>query len=272
VQADSIVSSPGNPQSLNRYSYCLGNPLVYVDPSGHWFKPPPTLGPRQEFEVIDWPVALKLTTMAMCVAAPNCYIETQGHKGYSESDIDSGSFGTMYVPYTTTSVKTIWNDPEQWADYLIKSSLPVAEWAIAPELGALRPAARGLAAAEEGILLTEAQGLQTRTAGLFDDVILGTHGDDATRYLWTIDNRGVNLAFEHTTFPTPRGYLVHSNLSSEAYFAGEAWFVGPNEVVINAGSGRWGDRSGVTQAMWDAAIRIWEGLGYIVRTLPLGER
>jgi RHS repeat-associated protein len=38
VQADSIVPSPGNPQSLNRYSYCLGNPLRYVDPTGYFTK------------------------------------------------------------------------------------------------------------------------------------------------------------------------------------------------------------------------------------------
>jgi RHS repeat-associated protein len=36
VQADSMVPEPGNPQSLNRYSYCLGNPLRYVDPSGYY--------------------------------------------------------------------------------------------------------------------------------------------------------------------------------------------------------------------------------------------
>jgi hypothetical protein len=29
------VQDPGNPQSLNRYSYCLNNPLRYVDPTGH---------------------------------------------------------------------------------------------------------------------------------------------------------------------------------------------------------------------------------------------
>jgi hypothetical protein len=29
------VPSPANPQSLNRYSYCLNNPLKYTDPSGH---------------------------------------------------------------------------------------------------------------------------------------------------------------------------------------------------------------------------------------------
>jgi hypothetical protein len=29
------VPSPANPQSLNRHSYVVGNPLVYVDPTGH---------------------------------------------------------------------------------------------------------------------------------------------------------------------------------------------------------------------------------------------
>jgi RHS repeat-associated protein len=35
VQADTIVPSPADPQSFNRYSYVLNNPLKYVDPSGH---------------------------------------------------------------------------------------------------------------------------------------------------------------------------------------------------------------------------------------------
>ena len=29
------MQSPANPQTLNRYSYCLNNPLKYVDPTGH---------------------------------------------------------------------------------------------------------------------------------------------------------------------------------------------------------------------------------------------
>jgi len=37
VTADSIVPDFSDPQTLNRYSYCRGNPLVYVDPSGHLF-------------------------------------------------------------------------------------------------------------------------------------------------------------------------------------------------------------------------------------------
>lgn len=35
ISPDSIVQSYANPQSLNRYSYVLNNPLKYVDPSGH---------------------------------------------------------------------------------------------------------------------------------------------------------------------------------------------------------------------------------------------
>ncbi|MGB0383565.1 MAG: RHS repeat-associated core domain-containing protein [Ardenticatenaceae bacterium] len=36
IQADTIVPSPGNPQSLNRYSYVYNNPLKYTDPTGHY--------------------------------------------------------------------------------------------------------------------------------------------------------------------------------------------------------------------------------------------
>ena len=35
ISPDIIVPQPYNPQSLNRYSYCLNNPLIYNDPSGH---------------------------------------------------------------------------------------------------------------------------------------------------------------------------------------------------------------------------------------------
>ncbi|HQI84911.1 MAG TPA: RHS repeat-associated core domain-containing protein [Anaerolineae bacterium] len=36
IQADTIVPSPANPQSLNRYAYVLNNPLRYTDPSGYF--------------------------------------------------------------------------------------------------------------------------------------------------------------------------------------------------------------------------------------------
>jgi RHS repeat-associated protein len=37
ISPDIYVQDFTNPQSLNRYSYVLNNPLKYTDPSGHWF-------------------------------------------------------------------------------------------------------------------------------------------------------------------------------------------------------------------------------------------
>lgn len=35
IQPDTAIPNLFNPQCLNRYSYCLGNPLKYLDPTGH---------------------------------------------------------------------------------------------------------------------------------------------------------------------------------------------------------------------------------------------
>ena len=35
ISPDSVVPSPGDPQSLNRYAYCRNNPLNLLDPTGH---------------------------------------------------------------------------------------------------------------------------------------------------------------------------------------------------------------------------------------------
>jgi RHS repeat-associated protein len=35
LSADTLVPQPGNPQSFNRFAYARGNPLRYIDPTGH---------------------------------------------------------------------------------------------------------------------------------------------------------------------------------------------------------------------------------------------
>ncbi len=145
-------------------------------------------------------------------------------------------------------------------------------WAVARMnrgTGPLRPPDRPLLT-NEGSVIGPQQGLQSRQWGQFDDVTLGTHGDDATKYLWTIDERGINAAREITPWPTPRGNIVHTNLSARASIGGEAWFASNNTVIINAGSGRFGD--GITPAQWNAAISYWRELGYDVIAIPFGQR
>jgi len=139
------------------------------------------------------------------------------------------------------------------------------------EIGALRGPARSVGPGE-GILIGPSQGLQSRQAGLFENVKMGEHGDKATKYLWTVDNRGVNIALEQTPMATSRGTIVHTNISSEASIGGEAWFGPNNTVTINAGSGRFGDGAGVAASQWEATRKYWESLGYNVNAIPLGQR
>ncbi|HEY1787839.1 MAG TPA: toxin TcdB middle/N-terminal domain-containing protein [Verrucomicrobiae bacterium] len=37
IQADTTIADISNPQTYNRYSYCVNNPLTYTDPTGHSF-------------------------------------------------------------------------------------------------------------------------------------------------------------------------------------------------------------------------------------------
>jgi RHS repeat-associated protein len=37
ITPDTLVQDPYDPQSLNRYSYCLNNPVKNVDPTGHYY-------------------------------------------------------------------------------------------------------------------------------------------------------------------------------------------------------------------------------------------
>jgi len=53
ISPDNIVSNPFNPQSLNRYSYCLNNPLEYTDPTGHINEIYDDIGPTINTKIVD---------------------------------------------------------------------------------------------------------------------------------------------------------------------------------------------------------------------------
>lgn len=148
---------------------------------------------------------------------------------------------------------------------------PRPEAELMADLGEPHPSAKTVEKNED-VLIGPKEGLQSRTQGRFENVTLGKHGDKETRYFWTIDDRGINVAPSRTPFPTPRGHITHTNISRTARFAGEAWFTARDQVTINAHSGRFGDRAQITDTRYEAAAEYWERLGYKVKVVPLGRR
>jgi hypothetical protein len=148
---------------------------------------------------------------------------------------------------------------------------PRPEADLMADLGEMRPPAKDLER-NENVPIGSKEGLQSRKQGFFEHVTMGKPGDKETRYLWTIDKRGINCALARTPFPTPRGHITHTNISPMACFAGEAWFTAERKVTINAHSGRFGDKADATETQYEAAAQYWERLGYVVTAIPLGQR
>jgi hypothetical protein len=119
----------------------------------------------------------------------------------------------------------------------------------------------------EAELIGKDLGLQTKTSSAFENVPTGAPGEKETKYLWTIDERGVNAAREKTPFDTDRGCIVHTNISEKAAAAGEVWFGSDNTVYMNFESGRFG-RDYISNVAKQGAVKAWEDLGYNVKVVP----
>jgi len=121
----------------------------------------------------------------------------------------------------------------------------------------------------QGELINSSKGLQTRLPGTepFSGVQLGTYKDSSTAYLYTVDERGLNIALEQTSVGS-NSIIKHTNLSSQASIGGEVWFGPNNTVMVNAFSGRFGVGAGVTDTQWQNTIKLWESLGYKVKAIP----
>ena len=67
LQRDTIVDDPGDPQTLNRYTYAANNPLAKVDPTGHvvWFVAiPAAMLATAMLAALITPVALQMGDLA----------------------------------------------------------------------------------------------------------------------------------------------------------------------------------------------------------------
>jgi RHS repeat-associated protein len=279
ISADTVYDV--GPQGLNRYSYALNNPILYRDPMGH----------STYTEVIDvltfggggvavWQ-AVKEGVIALI---PSPGVVAGGVLGAIPLILHAKNVGegSDVIPLPATPVDATPAEPDDGPPTEpddpkgpgrrppFPHSKKGDEAGPTGVLAELRAPARKLLQ-NEGVLIDESLGLQSHSKGLFKNVVKGEHGELGSKYLWTVDERGINIALETTPFPTPRGNIVHSNISSKASIAGEAWFISDNEVIINAGSGRFGYGS-ATPEQWEAAVKYWEELGYQVEAIPFDQR
>jgi hypothetical protein len=246
------------PQTLNGWSYVTGNPLLYTDPTGHQGNPCQ--------ELIDWLQENYEKLQMWWIWRNPCTLSVDSNCGIvlerpSPSELAQRAFTASGSPVDPRAIQAA-----QWADQLAP---------LVAQFGSTWTPNREIQTNED-MPLTVEQGLKISTGEKFSDIMVGQHGDPKTMYLWTIDEQGVKVAWEQTYFDTPRHTIVHTNLSpKKAFFAGEAWFASDDEIVINAGSGRYGNRPDdpiESARRYELAIKAFEALGYKVTAIPLGQK
>ncbi len=92
LSADTVVPEAGDPQSLNRFSYVLGNPVLYADPSGRSSaNPPPGTPPHsacsrypglqgcQWFTHLEWELGVRESRLPLSYVRVGLSAEAEWH-------------------------------------------------------------------------------------------------------------------------------------------------------------------------------------------------
>ena len=128
ISADTVVQGFTNPQTLNRYSYCVNNPLKYVDSSGHVRK---AIGVYADQDIIQdppWPPPIKITFSVTLTQRNHSGLIA----GFGQTDlglplVNYDVKGTVQIRYTEQGVQVSVSASVQ-ADYVFANpEIPEAQ-------------------------------------------------------------------------------------------------------------------------------------------------
>ncbi len=100
-----------------------------------------------------------------------------------------------------------------------------------------------------------------------------------TKLLWTVDDEGAHFVPESLPWDSMRGMPSHTSISDQAYFGGEAWRTGENELTINGASRAFGYNRDFPASLmaegekrYETASKFLRAMKLAVTARPLGTR
>ena len=120
ISADTLVPEPGDPQSLNRFSYVNNNPLRYTDPTGHYLLLEDAAGELSAF-ALYWTAHTGYRILSGGSHFRNYYERAYGNYYLSGMRTrlppnPGGAFGSAVIGSATNAYRELWASPQgSWA-------------------------------------------------------------------------------------------------------------------------------------------------------------